>query len=76
MNIEEIVLQIVSSQADIEFVNLFDNLSEDLNLDSLDKLEIVMDLENEFMVQIMNSDAVKFKTVKDIVRFIEIKKEV
>jgi acyl carrier protein len=45
-------------------------LVEDLGADSLDKVEIIMDIENEFDLTIPDKDAEKFETVKDILDFL------
>jgi len=44
---------------------------EDLGADSLDIVEMVMALEEEFGIEISDEDAEKIRTVKDVVAFIE-----
>jgi acyl carrier protein len=44
---------------------------EDLGADSLDIVELVMALEEEFNVEISDEDAEKIRTVKDVVNYIE-----
>ncbi len=46
-------------------------LKEDLNADSLDIVEIIMSIEEEFGVQVDDDDALGFKTVGDVVKYIE-----
>lgn len=46
-------------------------LVEDLGADSLDMVEMLMTLEDEFGVSISDEDALKLKTVDDIVSYIE-----
>ena len=46
----------------------------DLGADSLDRVELVMALEDEFDLEIMDSESEKFVTVADVVAFIERKK--
>lgn len=46
-------------------------LIEDLGIDSLDTLEMLMALEDEYGIQISNEDAQELKTVEDIVKYIE-----
>ena len=48
-------------------------LIEDLGIDSLDTLEMLMALEDEYGIQIPNEDAQELKTVQDIVKYIESK---
>lgn len=50
------------------------SLKDDLNLDSLDSVELVMALEDKFNVSIPDSDAMSFKTVGDVVNYIEAQK--
>ena len=45
----------------------------DLSADSLDVVELVMALEDEFDVEIPEEDAEKIKTVGDAVRYLEAK---
>lgn len=46
-------------------------LVEDLRADSLDNVEIVMALEEKFNLTIPDKDAEQFKTVKDILNFLQ-----
>lgn len=47
---------------------------EDLGADSLDTVELVMALEEEFDVEVPDEEAEKLQAVKDVVTFIEGKK--
>lgn len=47
------------------------NLIEDLKIDSLDMVELAMELEDEFDMSIEDEEMEKLKTVKDIVEYIE-----
>ena len=49
-------------------------LKEDLQADSASVLMLVMDIENEFGIQIEDDAIEKVKTVGDMVRYIENKK--
>ena len=44
---------------------------DDLNADSLDLVELIMSLEEEFGTEISDEDAEKIKTVGDAVQYIE-----
>lgn len=59
MNIEE------------EKITLDAKLKDDLNLDSLDSVELIMSAEEEFGIEIPDEDVMNFKTVNDIVNYIE-----
>ena len=47
----------------------------DLGADSLDRVELVMALEDEFDVEILDSYAEKFQKVSDVVAFLEAHKK-
>jgi acyl carrier protein len=44
---------------------------EDLNADSLDLVELIMSLEEEFGIQIPDEDAEKIRTVGDAIAYLE-----
>ncbi len=48
---------------------------EDLGADSLDIVELIMDLEEEFGIEIPDEDAEKIRTVGEAVKYIEAKAE-
>ena len=47
------------------------HLQEDLNLDSLDRVELTLAIEEEFGIEIPDEDAEKIVTVGDIVKYIQ-----
>lgn len=47
------------------------NLKEDLGADSLDLVEIVMEMEEKFGISIPDSDISKVKTIGDAIAYIE-----
>lgn len=49
------------------------SLKDDLDADSLDAVELIMSIEDEFDIEIPDEDAQNMKTVKDIVDYIESK---
>ena len=58
-----------------EEVTLESSFTNDLGADSLDLVEVVMALEEEFGAQIPDEEAEKIKTVGDAVKFIESKQK-
>ena len=52
-------------------ITLDAKLKEDLDLDSLDSVELIMSAEEEFGIEIPDEDVMNFKTVNDIVNYIE-----
>jgi acyl carrier protein len=52
-------------------VTLDASFTADLNADSLDTVELIMEFEKEFGVSIPDEDTQKINTVKDVVEYIE-----
>jgi len=52
-------------------VTLDSHLENDLNMDSLDKVELAMALEEEFESEVPDEQYQKLSTVRQIVEFIE-----
>ena len=70
----EKVKSIVSEQLSIDnpdTITLETSLTEDLEADSLDAVEVIMALEDEFGIEIPDEEAENFKTIADICKFIE-----
>lgn len=55
-------------------ITLEASFKEDLGADSLDVVELVMELEDEFDMEISDEDAEKITTVGDVVKYIEANK--
>lgn len=53
-----------------ENITLEAKIEEDLGADSLDAIEVIMDLEEAFNIEIMDEDTEKMKTIDDIVRYL------
>lgn len=64
---------IISEELGVEedIIKLESDLSEDLGADSLDAIELIMEIESQFDVEIADSEATKIKLVSDIVNYLE-----
>ena len=69
----EKVRKIIAEQlnVDTDDITLDTDLMKDLEADSLDAVEIIMELEDTFDIEIPDEKAEEFKTVASIVEFIE-----
>lgn len=74
-NVEEKVKKIVAEQlgVNLDEVSLESSFVDDLGADSLDTVELVMALEEEFGIEIPDEDAEKIANVKDAVNYITAK---
>ena len=72
-NIEARVKKIVAEQLGVAEADIKNESSfvEDLGADSLDNVELVMALEEEFECEIPDEDAEKITTVGDAIRYIK-----
>ena len=76
MNFEKVKEVIVNAaNIDEDKIKLSASLESDLGLDSLDAVELGMALEEEFDLTIDEDKLASFKTVEDIVNFIDNAKE-
>lgn len=69
----EKVKKIIADKLDIEEDKITPESSflDDLGADSLDIVELIMELEEEFGIEIPDEDAEKIRTVADAVKYIE-----
>lgn len=67
------IVQILAEQFEVsaDGINENTNVADDLGADSLDVVELIMSLEDEFGLQISDEEAVELTTVGKIVEFIE-----
>jgi acyl carrier protein len=72
MAVEDKVKQIIVEQLQVDEAEVTPNASfqEDLGADSLDVVELVMQFEEAFDIEIPDEDAEKIKTVKDAIDYI------
>ena len=72
-SVEEKVIDIVAGQlgVDKEKIKPESNFVNDLGADSLDTVELVMEMEEEFDISIPDEDAEKIQTVGEAIKHIE-----
>lgn len=73
MSTDTKVKEIIAEQLNVEISELEASKSflNDLGADSLDIVELVMAMEEEFEVEIPDEDAEKIQTVGDAIKYIE-----
>ena len=71
------IREIIVEQLDVEEdkVTTDASITEDLGADSLDVVDLVMNIEESFDLEIPDEEVENIKTVGDIVKFIEAKTE-
>lgn len=67
------VREILAEQLDVDkdSIELNSKLAEDLGADSLDAIDIVMTIEDQYAIEVPDENIENMKTVEDIVSFIE-----
>ncbi len=63
------VIGLITLKTDLQARDIVESmsLSDDLGLDSLDKIELAMDIETKFNVIIQDGEYAHIKTVKDVI---------
>lgn len=66
---------IIAEQLNVneDIIQIETHLMKDLEADSLDAVEIIMAIEDEFDIEIPDEDAEQFQTVSDLVNYVETK---
>ena len=67
------IKDILAEQLDVkpDTIEMSSDLSSDLGADSLDAIDIVMSIEDQYGIEVPDSVIENMKTVEDIVNFIE-----
>ena len=70
--VERRVIEIIVEQLGVseEEVTMEASFIDDLGADSLDLVELIMAMEEEFGMEIADEDAEKLRTVQDVISFI------
>jgi len=70
---QEKVIKLISDATKIDpsKITMETSFVDDLNLDSLDIVELMMKMEDDFGIEIPEEDAEGLKTVKDVVSYLE-----
>ena len=73
MNTREQVIDIIVNKLGVERETVVDSASftNDLGADSLDTVELIMEFEREFGINIPDNQAEKITTVGDAIKFVE-----
>ncbi len=66
-------VEILADQLDVDKNSITGEtkIAEDLNADSLDVVEMLMAIEDEFNIEIPDEEIENFKTVNDVVEYIQ-----
>ncbi|MEN1760471.1 acyl carrier protein [Anoxynatronum sibiricum] len=70
----EKIAKIIAEQLEIDDLSIIKpetSIMNDLEADSLDAVEIVMAIEDEFGIEISDEDAEQFKNIGDIASYVE-----
>jgi acyl carrier protein len=73
MSVEERVRKIIAEKLSVEIEEVVPDASfvDDLGADSLDLVELIMSMEEEFDIDISDEDAEQIVTVKDAIAYID-----
>lgn len=75
MELESKIKGIIAEQLNVEAASVTPDASfvDDLGADSLDIVELVMAMEEEFNLEIPDEDAEKIKSVGDVINYVQAK---
>lgn len=77
IKVKQKVKQIIAEKLSIDEDNIVPEASfiEDLGADSLENVELIMELENQFGIEIPDEEAQKIQTVRDAINYVTEKVE-
>ena len=65
------IIQTIQQQLNRKDINITTDLIDETNADSLDMVEIIVDIENEFDLQIPDEDVRLLRTPGDIIFYVQ-----
>ena len=70
---KERILEIIAEQFNMDVNELDEDMSfqDDLNADSIELVELVMTIEEEFETEVSEDDLEKLKTIGDVIDYVE-----
>ncbi|WP_297392224.1 acyl carrier protein [uncultured Peptoniphilus sp.] len=70
---KERILEIIAEQFNMDVSELTEdmNFQDDLNADSIELVELVMTIEEEFETEVSEEDLEKLKTIGDVIDYVE-----
>ena len=73
MKLEDRVIEIIVQRLDVtkEECVLEASFIDDLGADSLDLVELIMEMEENFGIQISDEELEKIRTIKDVIEFLK-----
>jgi acyl carrier protein len=73
MDYYERVVQIISEELDVdpEELSMDTHITDDLDADSLDAMEVILKIEEEFDVEIPDDLVQRIQTIADVVEFLD-----
>lgn len=77
MEVQEKVIKLVSEATKMDASNISAATSfiDDLNLDSLDMVELMMKMEDEFGIEIPEDETENLKSIGDVVNYLKTKQQ-
>ncbi len=77
MELQEKVIKLVSEATKVDAGNISQttNFIDDLNLDSLDMVELMMKMEDEFGIEIPEEETEKLKSIGDVISYLKTKNQ-